>query len=195
MLSFAIVVPNLNQSHFLPDVLEGLRYQTPPFELAMMDGGSTDGFDRVVEEYADMITYLRSIQDKGQAAAIKEGKEKVTGDILAWLNADDYYFPETLEKVAYCFENDPELDVVYGDAIHVSPESFFLSYFPAIQEFSANDLTHNCFICQPACFVRRTAYDKVGGVDPTLHYTMDWDLWCRLSNSGAKFCYLNEVSE
>ena len=193
MLSFAIVVPNLNQSHFLPDALKGLRYQTPPFELAIMDGGSADGFDEVVEEYADMITYSRSGQDKGQAAAIKEGKEKVTGDILAWLNADDYYFPETLNKVATCFEQHPELDVVYGDAVHVSPEGSFLSYFPSIQEFNANDLTRNCFICQPACFIRRAAYEKVGGIDPTLHYTMDWDLWCRLSDSGAKFCYLHEV--
>ena len=193
MLSFAIVVPNLNQSHFLPDALEGLRYQTSPFELAIMDGGSADGFDKVVNRYSDIITYLRSGQDKGQAAAIKEGKDKVHGDVLAWLNADDYYFPGTLNKVATCFEQHPELDVVYGDAIHVSPEGFFLSYFPAIQEFSANDLTSNCFICQPACFVRRVAYEKVGGIDPTLQYTMDWDLWCRLSDSGAKFCYLHEV--
>ena len=193
MLSFAIVVPNLNQSHFLPHGLEGLRYQTSPFELAIMDGGSTDGFDGVVEEYADMITYLRSGPDKGQAFAIREGKNTISGDIVAWLNADDYYFPETLNKVATCFEQHPELDVVYGDAIHVSPEGFFLSYFPAIQEFNANDLTRNCFICQPACFVRRAAYEKIGGIDPTLQYTMDWDLWCRLSNSGAKFCYLHEV--
>ena len=122
MLSFAIVVPNLNQTHFLPDALEGLRYQTSPFELAMTDGGSTDGFDEVVEEYADMITYLRSGPDKGQAFAIREGKNTISWDIVAWLNADDYYFPETFEKVVYRFGNDPKLDVVYGDAIHVSPE-------------------------------------------------------------------------
>lgn len=192
MLSFAIVVPNLNQSHFLPDALESLRNQTRPFNLGIMDGGSSDDFDKVVNRYSDIITFFHSAEDHGQAAAIKEGKKKLPGDIVAWLNADDYYFPETLDKVAACFDQHPELDVIYGDAIHVSPEGFFLSYFPSIQEFSANDLTRNCFICQPACFVRRTAYEKVRGVDPALHYTMDWDLWCRLSDSGAKFYYLNE---
>jgi glycosyltransferase involved in cell wall biosynthesis len=193
MLPFAIVVPNLNQSHFLPDALESLRHQTSAFELAVMDGGSVDEFDRVVEKYTDIITYLHSAPDEGQTAAIKAGKESVSGDIVAWLNADDYYFPQTLDKVATCFETHPDIDVVYGDAIHVSPDGMFLSYFPVIQEFDANDLTRTCFICQPACFVRRGAYERAGGLDLKLHFTMDWDLWCRLSSSGAKFYYLQEV--
>ena len=193
MLSFAVVIPNLNQSQFLRTALESLRYQSVPLEIAVMDGGSTDNFGEVVEKYSDIITYLRSERDQGQAAAIREGKDIISGEIVAWLNADDYYFPGALQKVADCFEEDPELDVVYGDAVHVSPEGFFLSYFPPIQEFNANDLTLTCFICQPACFVRRSAYERLGGINADLHYTMDWDLWCRLSNSGVKFCYLHEV--
>jgi glycosyltransferase involved in cell wall biosynthesis len=193
VITFAIVIPNLNQSHFLSTALESLRHQSTIFNLAIMDGGSTDNFKAVVAKYSDLITFLRSAPDAGQAAAIKEAKEAVSGDIVAWLNADDYYFPETLDNVANCFETHPDIDVVYGDAIHVSPEGMFLSYFPAIQDFDANDLTRTCFICQPACFVRRGAYERAGGLDPELHYTMDWDLWCRLSNSGAKFLYLPKV--
>jgi glycosyltransferase involved in cell wall biosynthesis len=193
MLSFAVVIPNLNQSQFLGTALESLRYQAVPFELAIMDGGSTDNFSEVVEKYSDIITYLRSERDEGQAAAIREGKDIISGDIVAWLNADDYYFPCALEKVAACFEEDPELDVVYGDAVHVSPDGCFLSYFCGIQEFNEKDLTRSCYICQPACFVRRSAYESVGGIDPTLQYTMDWDLWCRLSSSGAKFKYIHEL--
>lgn len=193
MLSFAIVIPNLNQSKFLGTALESLRYQVVPFELAVMDGGSTDNFREVVEKYSDIITYLRSERDEGQAAAIREGKDIISGDIVAWLNADDYYFPGALKRVAACFEEDPELDVVYGDAVHVCPEGCFLSYFFGIQEFDKKDLTRSCFICQPACFVRRSAYEAVGGIDPTLQYTMDWDLWCRLSSGGAKFKYVHEL--
>ncbi len=192
MLTFAIVIPNFNQSRFLPTAFESLKHQSVPFNLAVMDGGSSDGFNEVVEGYSDIITFLNSAPDEGQAAAIREGKNKVSGDIVAWLNADDYYFPGALDKVAACFEKDPELDVVYGNAVHVTEEGRFLSYFPPIQEFNARDLTRSCFICQPACFVRRTTYDMVGGIDPSLHYTMDWDLWCRLSRSGAKFQYLGE---
>lgn len=192
MLTFAIVIPNFNQSRFLPTAFESLKHQSVPFNLAVMDGGSSDGFNEAVEAYLDLITFLSSAPDEGQAAAIREGKNKVSGDIVAWLNADDYYFPGALDKVAACFEKDPTLDVVYGNAVHVTEEGRFLSYFPPIQDFSAQDLTRSCFICQPACFVRRTAYERVGGIDTTLHYTMDWDLWCRLSQSGTKFHYLGE---
>jgi GT2 family glycosyltransferase len=193
MQTFAIVIPNLNQSRFLNWALESLRYQSRPFTLAVMDGGSTDGFQDVVNGYRDMISYLHSGPDGGQAAAVKKGKTILPGDIVSWLNADDYYFPETLDKVAACFERDPGLDVVYGDAVHVTSEGFFLSYFPAIQAFDAEDLTRSCFICQPACFVRRSTYEGVGGLDPALQYTMDWDLWCRLAQAGARFQYLPEV--
>jgi len=193
MITFAIVVPNLNQSRFLSTAFESLKCQSSAFNLAVMDGGSTDNFKAIVDGYSDIITFLRSAPDGGQTDAIKEGKEAVSGDIVAWLNADDYYFPEALDKVARVFETNPEIDVVYGDAIHVSTDGMFLSYFPVIQGFDADDLTRTCFICQPACFVRRTAYDRAGGLNPELHFTMDWDLWCRLSGSGAKFHYLQEV--
>jgi glycosyltransferase involved in cell wall biosynthesis len=190
--TFSLVIPNLNQSHFLPFAMESLRHQSAPFRLAVMDGGSVDNFPEVLKQYTDIVTYSRSAIDGGQAAAICEGLERVSGEIVSWLNADDYLFPGALDRVAALFEADPLLDVVYGDAIHVSGDGLFLSYFPPIQEFDANDLTRTCFICQPACFVRRSAYERVGGVDSSLVYTMDWDLWCRLARSGAKFQYLPE---
>jgi len=193
MLSFAIVIPNLNQSHYITSALESLRHQSVPLQVAIMDGGSTDNFKTVIEPYTDIITVVNSRPDAGQAAAIREGKNKIEGDIVAWLNADDYYFPNVLDKVASCFEKDPQLDVVYGDAVHVSPEGFFKSYFPAIQEFNQKELIRSNFICQPACFVRRSAYEEVGGVDHRLKYTMDWDLWCRLAQAGATFQYFHNV--
>ena len=100
MLSFAVVIPNLNQSHFLPDALESLKYQSVPFNLAVMDGGSTDHFDAVVGRHKEIISYMRSAPDKGQADAIRKGAAGVEGDIVSWLNADDYYFPEALDKIA-----------------------------------------------------------------------------------------------
>jgi glycosyltransferase involved in cell wall biosynthesis len=192
MVRFGIVIPNLNQSQYLKVALESLRYQDAPFNLAIMDGGSTDQFYSVCNGYLDIINYSRSFPDNGQAAAIHEGKKIVEGDILAWINADDYYFPGALEKVASQFEANPMVDVIYGDAVHVDSEGCFQSYFPAIRDYSAGELTRNCFICQPACFYRRSAYERSGGVDPNLNYTMDWDLWCKLSLSGATFKYLPE---
>lgn len=193
MTAFAIIIPNFNQSHFLPTALESLSCQRASCKLAIMDGGSTDNFGEVIKTYSDNIAYLRSAPDNGQSDAIRAGLNEIPGDIVAWLNADDFYFPNTFEKVTKCFETNPDLDVVYGDAIHVNSDGIFLSYFPHAQEFSPKKIKKTNFICQPACFVRRTAYERVGGVNPNLHYTMDWDLWCRLANCGAKFYYLHEV--
>jgi len=193
LTTFAIAIPNKNQSRFIGSALESLVHQKADYQLAVVDAGSTDGFYQALIPYREKIAYLRSFPDAGQAAAIDEGLSKIEGDIVTWLNADDYYFPQALEIVSKFFEINSDIDVVYGDAIHVTPEGIFLSYFPVIQEFDADDLTRTCFICQPACFVRRAAYERAGGINPELHYTMDWDLWCRLSNLKAKFFYLPEV--
>lgn len=193
MPTFAIAIPNKNQSRFITSALESLVDQKADYQLAVVDAGSTDGFDQALMPYLEKITYLRSFPDAGQAAAIEEGLSKIEGDIVTWLNADDYYFPKALETVSNFFEKNSDIDVVYGDAIHVTPEGIFLSYFPVVQEFNTDDLTRTCFICQPACFVRRAAYERAGGINPELHYTMDWDLWCRLSSLKANFFYLPEV--
>lgn len=189
-MRFGIVIPNLNQSQFLKTGLQSLRHQNVSFNLAIMDGGSTDGFENVCHGFHDIISFSRSQPDKGQADAIHEGKRKVKGDILAWLNADDYYFPGALDKVAALFAANPAVDVIYGDAVHVDGQGRFLSYFPAVREHSAAELTKNCYICQPACFYRRKIYERSGGIDRGLHYTMDWDLWCKMARTGARFMYL-----
>ena len=94
MLKFAITIPNFNHSHFLPSALKSIKIQTVTNNVALMDGGSTDNLKAVIKEYSDLITYFRHKPDAGQAAAIQKGKENISGDIVAWLNADDYYFPD-----------------------------------------------------------------------------------------------------
>ena len=70
MVSIAVVIPNFNQSHFLSSALESLRFQSANFNLAIMDGGSTDNFNAIAAKYSEMIFYMRSAPDGGQAAAI-----------------------------------------------------------------------------------------------------------------------------
>lgn len=190
MLTFGIVIPNLNQTHFIRTALESLRHQTQPVQVDIMDGGSNDNIHEVYKEYKDEVTYFTSKKDNGQSAAIKEGWERIGGDIIAWLNADDYLFPDALKKISDSFENDSDLDVVYGDAVHVTENGSFLGYFPAIKPFERSRIGIDNYICQPACFIRRSAYEKISGIDEKIKYTMDWDLWCRLAASGAKFKYL-----
>ena len=192
MVTFAITIPNLNQSRFLHTVFESLRYQSNSFQLSVMDGGSTDEFHEVINDNKDIITYYQSKKDNGQSDAISKGWSFIKGDILSWINSDDYYFPNCFETVGRIFNKEPEIDVVYGDAIHVDEKGQFISYFPAIKNHNRARIGFDCYICQPACFVRRTAYEKIKGIQSNLIYTMDWDLWCQLSSNGANFKYINK---
>lgn len=192
MIQFAITIPNLNQSRFLGTVLESIRHQKKPYQLSVMDGGSTDNFTDAIRPYQDIITYWQSQKDGGQSAAITKGWDCLQGNIISWINADDYYFPDCFENVGKIFEKEKKVDVVYGDAIHVNENGHFISYFPAIREHDPERIAKDCYICQPACFIRRTAYKKIKGVLKELKYTMDWDLWCQLSNNGAIFKYVHK---
>ena len=192
MHDFAIIIPNLNQSHFLPTLFESLNAQSASYATAVMDGGSQDDFTTITSTYQDLIQYSRSHPDNGQSAAINEGSRKIRGKYITWLNADDYYYPYTLAYIRDLFNRYPECDVIYGNAIHVDRDGNFLSYFPPAIDFDQKELTRNCFICQPACFMRSEAFFKVGGLNPNLHYTMDWDLWCRLSQQGSQFLYVDK---
>lgn len=191
MINFAIVIPNFNKSHFLTFALDSLRHQSAPFNLAVMDGGSTDGFKDVIQHYSGIISYWRSGPDEGQSTAIQEGWDNTDGEIVAWLCSDDYYFPDTLDAVKSVFTRHPEVDVVYGDAVFINRAGHFLGYFPEITSNISLILKGDC-IAQPSCFVRRTALEEIGRLNSDLHYIMDWDLWTRLYKSGAKFHYLNK---
>jgi glycosyltransferase involved in cell wall biosynthesis len=157
-----------------------------------MDGGSRDDFKAVLDRYWDLISAVDYGPDRGQADAIRKGLQMCDGDIVSWLNADDYYFPHCLERVSEIFSTHPKVDVVYGDAVHVEPTGLFLAPFHGIEQFNPERLFRSCYICQPACFVRRRAYEEVGGVDGSLGYTMDWDLWCRLAIKKKIFFQVNE---
>lgn len=192
MLKLAIAIPHLNQARYLPTALESLRHQAVPLKVAFMDGGSKDDFNAVIDQYSDVISAVDYGPDCGQAEAIRKGLKILDGDIVSWLNADDYYFPHCLERVSEIFSKHPEVDVVYGDAVHVAPDGIFLAPFHGIEQFNPGRLAKSCYICQPACFIRRSAYEEVGGVDGTLDYTMDWDLWCRLAIRKKIFLRVNE---
>lgn len=189
---FSISTPIYQQAHFLATAMESLRCQSMPFELAVLDATPDDSAQKVLQDYQDLITYQYHHADAGQTAAIQEGWDNTKGDIVAWLNADDYYFPDTLAKVAAVFAAHPDVDVVYGHGVFVEPENKFQMYFPTIEKNPAL-LIKNCIICQPSCFVRRNAMERVGGLNPALYYTMDWDLWIRLYRAGCKFYFLDDM--
>lgn len=188
---FSISIPVLDQQAFIQTALSSVQIQTVAYELAVMDATADNSVQRILDQYTGTISYRRHGKDGGQSEAIKEGWDNTSGDIVSWLCADDYYFPDTLQVVQACFEQHPEVDVVYGDCVFVDCDNHFKMYFPAIERDVSCLPVHDC-ISQPSCFIRRKALEDAGNLNTSLHYVMDWDLWVRLYNNGATFHYLHK---
>ncbi|MBF0335575.1 MAG: glycosyltransferase, partial [Alphaproteobacteria bacterium] len=187
---FAVSMPVRGYADRVGEALASLAAQGWPVRAALLDATPDDSVQVAARPYDGLIAYRYHHPDGGQSAAINEGWRALDGEVLAWLNADDLLFPDTLALVGRLFAEDPALDVVYGHAVHVTYDGRFIEYFPAISE-RPEDLRRGCCIAQPSCFVRRRAVEKAGFLDEARHYTMDWDLWCRLLESGARFRFLD----
>lgn len=180
----SIITPSLNQGSFLEQTIRSVVQQNyPNLEYIVIDGGSVDDSVKIIQKYAKQIDYWVSEPDTGQADAIAKGFSIAKGDILAWLNSDDYYHPDALAKVGAVFSSGEPVDLVYGDCELVDKEGSFLQNKIA-REYSYEGLKLIDYIRQPAAFFSRTAYEKIGGLDLSLNWTMDWDLWIRIGKDG-----------
>jgi glycosyltransferase involved in cell wall biosynthesis len=182
--SFTLVTPSLNQGPYLARAIESVLDQSlPPAQYFVHDAGSTDGSVAIIERYADRLSGWRSGPDGGQSAAINLGWHAASGDLLGWLNSDDYLLPGALETIARAFANYPERVLVYGQMQFVDASGAVIGTVGEPYSRRTMILSHNP-IPQPAAFVRRSAIEQVGLLDEDLHYVMDYELWLRLAALG-----------
>jgi len=181
-MKFTISVPSYNQGQFLPYTIDSIVEQSHrDVEIIVHDGGSTDKSVEILKRYKryePCITWS-SERDRGQTDAINKGLNAATGEIFAYLNSDDIYFPGALETVNAYFEQNPDCEILYGDAHHIKADGSFLEAYPT-QEWDYSKLFQTCYFCQPAVFWKRGLFDKYGTFDERLHYAMDYDYWLRV---------------
>ncbi len=195
--SFSIVTPSLDQASFLEAAIQSVLLQgCEQLDYCVVDGGSRDASVDILTRQGSAIRWV-SEPDRGQADAINKGFCMTGGDVLGWLNADDVYRPDALREVARHFHEDPEVMLLYGNAHHIDELGTFLEAYPT-RDFELAALAYHCFVCQPACFFRRTLLEAVGGLDPRLNYAMDLDLWIRFGklqqkNPQWKFKHIPQV--
>jgi len=137
---------------------------------------------------ASRLISWSSEPDGGQADAIVKGFAKTSGgadDVMAWINSDDFYLPGALEFVADYFARHPDVDVVYGHRIVVNEESQEIARW-FLPKHDPEVLRLNDFVPQETLFWRRRIWDKVGGLDSSFKFAMDWDLLLRFQAAGAK---------
>lgn len=190
----SIVTPSFNQGRFLAETIESVIGQEGDFliDYVIVDGGSTDDSVAVIKRYYSMLSRgewtincrginLRWISEKdaGQTDALSKGFRMATGKILAWLNSDDAYLPGALQTVSDAFHHSPEIALLYGDAHYCDVAGAIIGRYRT-DEFNFDKLAWFNFICQPAAFFRKEAFEEVGGLDESLHFAMDYDLWVRI---------------
>lgn len=192
-MKFSVVTPSYNQGIFIERTLESVHRQRDSgieIEHVVFDGGSHDQTVSILEKWGDRIRWV-SEKDKGQTDAVNKGIRATDGEIIAWLNSDDVYYPDAFRKVADFFEAHPEVDVVYGRADHIDLDDQAFEDYPS-ESWDFDRLKETCFICQPALFIRRRVIEAHGLLNEKLQYCMDYEYWLRLGKAGVIFGYLEE---
>ena len=198
MQRFDVVIPSLNQGAFVGAAVRSVIDQRDVrIELVVVDGCSSDDSLAAVESaisdpgtaHVDVI----SEPDRGQSHAINKGARLGSAEIVSWLNADDRLLPGALARVAHAFERvSADVVAVYGDVRFIDAAGRDVGEARE-GSFSRSDLLFGPnYIPQPATFIRRAAWEAVGGLREDLDYAMDFDLWLSLSEIG-RFAHLSEL--
>ncbi len=187
-LRITVVTPSYNQAAYLGTALSSVLDQDyPALEYIVIDGGSTDGSVEIIRRYAGRLAYWVSEPDAGQAAAINRGMARASGDILCWLNSDDFLLPGALRRVAEIFARFPPITWLSGLSVIADAHNRLLRSRQPVGYFSSfirQGWYHGRglgFIPQESTFWRRDLWDRVGGMDERLHFALDFDLWRRFA--------------
>jgi GT2 family glycosyltransferase len=180
-----VITPSFNQGQFLEEtILSVLHQDYPGVEYLVIDGGSTDCSLDVIRNYEQRLAYWESQPDRGQSNAINKGLGRASGEIVAWLNSDDCYTPGAVRAAVAALEAWSQVDLVFSDTELLVHETGRRRRHPSGPVDLASLLRDGNIIPQATAFIRRSALDRVGLLDESLHAVMDYDLWLRILRGG-----------
>ena len=181
----SVVTPCLNSARYLGETIESvLTQEYPAIELIVVDGGSTDETFQILERYGDRLRVITG-RDKGPSDAIHKGLLRARGEVFTWLNADDTFLPGAVRIGAEHLAQHGDVDVVYGEGWWIDENAQVISRYPTLP-WDPRVLERDCFICQPAAFIRAESYRRCG-LDPDVNRSFDYDLWIRMARQGFRF--------
>src|SRR5665213_1837569 len=185
----SIVTPSYNQGRFIEDAIESvLKQNYPYFEHIIIDGGSTDSTIDILKKYPHLIWISES--DKGQSDAINKGFRLVSGDIIGWLNSDDYYLPNTFNAVAKNM-SDSQVDALYGNSRYVDVSGKVTS--EQITQKSTKWMSlFKCFIPSETFFFKSDVLQNNIFIDENFDIAMDMELFAHIYFSGYTIIRVNE---
>lgn len=187
----SVVIPSLNQAEYLEESLESLLHQNyPNLEIIVIDGGSSDGTMKVLKTWDKYLSYWQSAPDLGQADAIGRGFARANGELLTWLNCDDFLLPGALRSAAAGYSGGAH--IMYGHYITVD-EAGRVIECKRVPSKCVHLLGKRGFWAfnSIGTFFSRAAYLEVGGIRRDLEYVMDLDLYLRLIASGFRSVHVD----
>lgn len=190
----SVVTPSMNQAQYLEQaMLSVLGQGYPNLEYIVMDGGSTDGSEAIIRRHADRLNHWQSKADGGQADAINQGLNRAKGDILCWLNSDDFLLPGALAAVAAQADvQRPQL--LAGNNISFDQRATRASLSNVRDRATrAGGLRTFDFLVQPSTFWTRPAWEAAGPLKAEMHYAFDWEWFVRTTRTGAELIYLDAI--
>jgi glycosyltransferase involved in cell wall biosynthesis len=178
----SIITPSYNQGRFLEaSILSVLEQGYPNIEYIVVDGGSKDESVEIIQKYQDRFAWWVSEKDKGHADALNKGFSRATGEILAWLNSDDIYFPGAVSEAVAALMDHPKVGMVYGDADLIDDSGAPAGQFAAKQTSYRQMLRGSVHIPQATTFFRTEIWRHAGPLDLTLFFSFDYDLWVKIA--------------
>ncbi|WP_136810708.1 glycosyltransferase family 2 protein [Desulfosediminicola flagellatus] len=197
----SVITPNFNGELFLEQTINTVlehRENGIDLEYIVVDGGSTDKSHSILEKYRSSIDRLIIEKDDGPADAINKGLRASTGDVVAWLNADDVYYPKALQRVIELFKADPSISFAFGKCLIIDEKGseiregitgFKEFFFPLNSRF-----TYQCinYISQPAMFFSRNALLDAGLLRTDMVAAWDYEFILRLWRQGKGVCIQGE---
>jgi glycosyltransferase involved in cell wall biosynthesis len=180
----SVVTPSFNMAFYLEDTIKSvIGNLRPGDEYFVIDGGSIDGSVDIIRRHEESMTGWVSETDAGYADALAKGFALTSGDILCWINAGDVYLSGALDATRNLLSGD--LDMIFGDDFYIDEGNKVLSYSRGwVPDLRMAMMYGGWTPLQDACFWRRSLYQKIGGIDRSLQYAADYDLFLRMALAG-----------
>ena len=182
----SIVTPSYNQAKFLENtILSVIEQDYPNLEYIIMDGGSTDGSLDIIKKYAKHLTYWHSQPDGGQVDAINAGFQQAKGEILTFLNSDDFLLAGAVDHMVALFQENPNSVGWVGGGHSITEDGYIIHtrYPQNITREGLADWGENWFN-QPSCFFTAEAARAVGFLNPDYKLGFDFEFWLRITELG-----------
>lgn len=177
-----VITPSYNQAEFLERTIRSVLNQTwPHLEYFIIDGGSRDGSLEIIRRYREYLAHWVSEPDAGQGEALEKGLDRSTGKYVTWVCSDDVLLPGALETLVSALESRPDAGIAYGGVAFLD-ESDRVLKLHSYPDMSLRSLLYDrrSTIAQPSSLLRKETLVASGGLDRSLSYSMDYDLWIRM---------------